>query len=228
MPHLPPQRARAPLLNRHGLSFLLQSHGRKSNLLKFSGFAYEADEVRGPELCLKLHSRTCSAQRRSTSCLMAAMTKSVAVVCVRTQEKEKEKVKEKLERFTVALLADCLDLFDIPRGAGEEAKKVVPQSACCGAQHHHHAATRPEMHACMDQHKKTVSIVVLCRSNGQPDVHTLLPLFNHAVLQHPVAAFPQVRCSRTRMAICLLMDAGGQSTARDVLLRVTQPAVHER
>ncbi len=38
--------------------------------------------------------------------------------------KEKEKTKEKLEKWTTALLNEALDVFELARGQGDEGKKV--------------------------------------------------------------------------------------------------------
>lgn len=40
------------------------------------------------------------------------------------QEKEVEKAQDKLNKWTLALLNSALDLFEIPRGSGEEGRKV--------------------------------------------------------------------------------------------------------
>lgn len=44
------------------------------------------------------------------------------------QGKEKERAHERLSKWQVNLLNEALDLFDIPRGSGDEGKKVRAQA----------------------------------------------------------------------------------------------------
>lgn len=43
---------------------------------------------------------------------------------VQGKEKEKEKAHDRLNKWSVSLLNEALDVFDLPRGSGEEGKKV--------------------------------------------------------------------------------------------------------
>lgn len=55
-------------------------------------------------------------------------------------EKEKSKILERLSKWQVKLLNDALDVFELPRGSGEEGQKVCVawgcrhgEQACCEA-----------------------------------------------------------------------------------------------